>query len=155
MWFLQFILYLPSFVGTLKNKIPEAALELYQLKIKQLSPDILKSRTNHKDNPFSLNCSVVPRSFLFVFHTGLHGLSSNNSWKWSYKEKTASLVWVSRLSFRFLWPCFYWLWTDQLFYQVWASHAPKNNPKNPRTMHKIWHKSFSMIQSAEIKNWFP
>ena len=42
MLFLQFMLYLSYFVGTLKNEIPEAALELYQLKIKQLSPDILK-----------------------------------------------------------------------------------------------------------------
>ena len=31
----------------------------------------------------------------------------------------------------------------------------KNNPKNSRTTHRIWHKSFSMIQSAGIKNWFP
>ena len=43
MLFLQFRLYSSSFVGTLiKNEIPEAALELCQLKIKQLSPDILK-----------------------------------------------------------------------------------------------------------------
>ena len=43
MFFLQFILYSSSFVGTLvKNEIPEAALELYQLNINQLSPDILK-----------------------------------------------------------------------------------------------------------------
>ena len=27
--------------------------------------------------------------------------------------------------------------------------------KNSRTMHRIWHKSFSVIQSAEIKNWVP
>ena len=60
MLFLQFMLYSSSFVGTLKNEIPEAALELCQLKIKQLSPDILKFRTKHEDNPFTLNCSVVP-----------------------------------------------------------------------------------------------
>ena len=42
MLFLQFMLYSSSFVGTLKNEIPEAALELCQLKIKQLSSDILK-----------------------------------------------------------------------------------------------------------------
>ena len=71
MLFLQFILYSSSFVGALKNEIPEAALELCQLKIKQLSPDILKFRTkreDNQDNPFTLNCSVVPRSFLFIFH---------------------------------------------------------------------------------------
>ena len=44
---------------------------------------------------------------------------------------------------------------SQLFYWVWARHATKNNPKNSRTTHKIWHKSFSMIQSVGIKNWFP
>ena len=70
MLFLQFMLYSSSFVGTLKNEIPEAALELCQLKIKQLSPDILKFRTkpeDNQDNPFTLNCCVVPRSFLFIF----------------------------------------------------------------------------------------
>ena len=105
MLFLQFMLYSSSFVGTLKNEIPEAALELCQLKIKQLSPDILKFRTKHEGNPFSLNCSVVPRYFLFVFHAGSSGLCSNNYWNSSYKEKTAVPASVSRLSFRFLWLC--------------------------------------------------
>ena len=86
MLFLQFMLYSSSFVGTLKNEIPEAALELCQLKIKQLSPDILKFRTKHEDNPFTLNCSVVPRSFLFIFHAGSRGLGSNNFRKSSYKK---------------------------------------------------------------------
>ena len=58
MFFLQFIVYSSSFVGTLvKNEIPEAALELCQLNINQLSPDILKFRTKHEDNqdnPFTL-----------------------------------------------------------------------------------------------------
>ena len=71
MLFLQFMLYSSSFVGTLiKNEIPEAAMELCQLKIKQLSPDILKFRRKHKDNqdnPFTLNCFVVFQSFLFMF----------------------------------------------------------------------------------------
>ena len=102
MLFLQFMLYSSSSVGALKNEIPEAALELCQLKIKQLSPDILKFRTKHEDNPFTLNCSVVPRSFLFVFHAGLRGLGSNNSRNSKYKEKTGGLASVSRLSFRFL-----------------------------------------------------
>ena len=44
---------------------------------------------------------------------------------------------------------------SQLFDWVWARHATKNNPKNSRTTHKIWHKSFLMIQSVGIKNWFP
>ena len=42
MLFLQFILYSSSFVGALKNEIPGAALELFQLKIKQFSLEILK-----------------------------------------------------------------------------------------------------------------
>ena len=108
MLFLQFMLYSSSFVGTLvKNVIPEAALELCQLNIKQLSPNILKFRTKHEDNPFTLNCSVVPRSFLFVFHAGSRGLGSNNSRNSSYKEKTAGSARVSRLSFRFLWLWFF------------------------------------------------
>ena len=48
MLFLQFILDLSSFVGTLKNEIPGAALELCQLKLKQFSPDILKFSTKHE-----------------------------------------------------------------------------------------------------------
>ena len=102
MLFLQFMLYSSSFVGTLKNKMPEAALELCQLKIKQLSPDILKFRTKNGDNPFTLNWSVVPRSFLFVFHAGSRGLGSNNSRNSSYKEKTVRSARISRPSFRLL-----------------------------------------------------
>ena len=102
MLFLQFILHSSSFVGALKNDIPEAALELCQLKIKQLSPDILKFRTKDEDNPFTFNCSVVYRSFLFVFHAGSRGLGSNNSRDSSYKEKTAGSAHIFRLSFCFL-----------------------------------------------------
>ena len=93
---------LSSFVGTLKNEIRGAALEPFQLKIKHFSPDILKFTTKHKDNAFTLNCSMVPRTFLFTFHAGSRRLGSNNFWNSSYKEKTAGLARVSRLSFRFL-----------------------------------------------------
>ena len=65
------------FVGTLKNEISGAALELYQIKIKHFSPDILKFSTKHKDNPFTLNCFVVPHTFLFIFCAGSHRLGSN------------------------------------------------------------------------------
>ena len=99
------MLYSSSFVGTLKKEIPEAALELYQLKSKQLSPDNLKFRTKHKDINFTLNCSVVPRSFLFVFHAGLRGLGYDNSRNSSYKEEIVGSAHVSRLSFRFLLLC--------------------------------------------------
>ena len=91
MFFLQFMLYSSSFVDTLKNEIRDAALELCQLKLKQLSPEILKFGEKHENNPFTLNCSVVPRCFLFVFHAGLRGLGSNNSRNSSYKEKTTGL----------------------------------------------------------------
>ena len=46
--FLQFILHSSSFVGTLKNEIPGAALELCQLKLKQFSPEILKFSTKYE-----------------------------------------------------------------------------------------------------------
>ena len=102
MLFLQFMLYSLSSVGTLKNEIPEAALELRQLKIKQLSLDMLKFRTKHEYNPFTLNYSVVLHSFLFVFYAGLHGVGSDNSQNSRYDEKTAGSACVSRLSFRLL-----------------------------------------------------
>ena len=106
MLFLQFVLYSSSFVGTLvEHEMPEAALDLCQLNIKQVSPDILRLRTRHEDNqdnPFTLNCFVVCRSFLFIFHAGSHGLGSNNFRNSSYKEKTAGSARVSRLSFPFL-----------------------------------------------------
>ena len=95
MFFLQFMFYSSSFVGALKNEIPQAALELCQLKIKQLSPDILKFRTKHEDNLFTFNCSVVSRSFLFVFYAGSRRLGSNNSRNSSYKEKTGGSARVS------------------------------------------------------------
>ena len=102
MFFPQFILYSSSLVGTfVKNEIPEAALELYQLNINQLSPDILKFRSKHEDNqdnPFTLNCFVVSRSFLFIFNAGLRGLGSSNFRNSSCKEKTAGSARVFRLS---------------------------------------------------------
>ena len=68
MLFLQFMLYSSSFVGTLvKNEMPEAALELCQLNIKQLSPDILKFRTKHEDNPSTFNCSWFHAAFCLYF----------------------------------------------------------------------------------------
>ena len=102
MLFLQFIRYLSSFVGTLPNEIPGAALELCQLKIKQFPPDILKFSTKHEDNPFTLNCFVVPRTFLFIFHAGSRRLGSNNLRNSSYKEKMVRSARVSRLYFHFL-----------------------------------------------------
>ena len=106
MLFLQFMLYSSSFAGTLvKNEMPEAAMELCQLNIKQLSPNILRFRTkqeDNQDNPFTLNCFVFCRSFLFIFHAGWRRLASNNFWNSSYKEETADSARVSRLSFPFL-----------------------------------------------------
>ena len=75
MLFLQFILYSSSFVGTLKTHITGAALNICQLKIKH--------------NPFTLPCSMVSRSFLFIFYAGSCRLGSNTFRNSSYKEKTA------------------------------------------------------------------
>ena len=103
MLFLQFILYSSSFVGALKIEIPEATLELCQLKIKQFSPDILTFSSKHEDNPFTLNSFMVPRTFLFIFHAGWRRLGSNNFWNSSYKDKTAGSACVSgRVSFVYL-----------------------------------------------------
>ena len=107
MFFLQFVQYSSSFVGTPKNEIPGAALELCLVKIKQFSPDILKFSTKHEDNPIALNCYMVPRTFLFIFHAGFRRLGSNSFsfWNSSYKEKRVGSARVSRLSFRFLCLC--------------------------------------------------
>ena len=102
MLFLQFVQYSSSFVGTPKNEIPGAALELCQLKIKQFSPGILKFSKKCEYNPFTLTCYMVPRTFLFIFHAGSCRLGSNNFRNSTYKEKTASLAHVFRLSFRSL-----------------------------------------------------
>ena len=77
-------------------------MELCQLKMKQFSQDIFKFSTKQEDNSFTLYCYMVPLTFLFVFHAGSRRLGSNNFWNSSYKEKTAGLARVSRLSFRFL-----------------------------------------------------
>ena len=102
MLFLQFVQHSSFFVGNLENEIPGAALELCQLKNKQFSPDILKFSTKHEDNPFTLNCYMISRTFLVIFHAGSGKLGSNNFQNSSYKEKTAGPARVFRLSFRFL-----------------------------------------------------
>ena len=100
--FPQFMLYSSSFVGTLKNEIPGAALEICQLKINQFLPDILKFSTKHEDNSFALSYFMVSHTFLFMFCAGSLRLSSNNFWNSSYKETTTGSARVSWLSFRFL-----------------------------------------------------
>ena len=52
MLILQSILYSSFFVGTLKYEILGAALELFQLKFKQFSPNFFKFTKMHEDNPF-------------------------------------------------------------------------------------------------------
>ena len=131
MLFLQFILYSSSFVSTLKNEIPGAALDLYQLKLKQFSPDILKFSTKHEDNPFTLNCFMVPRTCLFAFDAGSRRLGSNNFRNSSYKKNGrfgpcfqtifpffmtmdySKTIWIVYWYFCYLkWPkIFYWFWT--------------------------------------------
>ena len=48
---------------------------------------MLKFSTKHEHNPFTLNCYMVPRTFLFIFQAGSHRLGSNNFQNSSYKEK--------------------------------------------------------------------
>ena len=106
MLFVHFLLYSSSYVGTMKNETLGATLELCQLKIKQFSLDkiqILKFSTKYEDNLFTLNFSMVPRALLFIFHAGSRRLVSKNLRNSSYKEITAGLARVSRLSSRFLW----------------------------------------------------
>ena len=55
--------------------------------------------------------------------------------------KSKLLNWLSLLT----------LGRSQLFYWLWA-RCPQAT-KKWRTRHRIWHKSFSMIQWAVIKNW--
>ena len=69
MLFLQFVPYSSSFVDKPKNEIPGAALELWQLKIKQFS------------------YYMVPCTSLFIFHAGSRRLGFNNFRNSSYKEK--------------------------------------------------------------------
>ena len=53
------------------------------------------------------------------------------------------------------------LWTGRSYFTEFGQEIPQNNPnslgltKKSRTTHRIWHKSFSMIQSARTKNWLP
>ena len=106
MFFLQFVQYLSFLVGTPKNEIPGAALELCQLKIKQFTLDILKSNTKHEDNAFPINCFMVPRTFLFIFHADSRRLGSNTFRNSNYSAETAG---SARVSFHFL-----WLWWKQI-----------------------------------------
>ena len=56
MLYLHFVLYSSSFLNTLKNEVPGAALELHQLKTKQFSQGIFKFSKKHEDDPFTLIC---------------------------------------------------------------------------------------------------
>ena len=40
------------------------------MSVKQFPPGILKFSTKHEDNPFTLNCYMVPCTFLFIFYAG-------------------------------------------------------------------------------------
>ena len=85
--FPQFVQYSLSIAGTPKNEIPEAVLELCQLKIRQFSLDILKFSTKQEENPFTLNWFMVPPTFLFIFHAAWRRLGSYNFQNSSLKKK--------------------------------------------------------------------
>ena len=38
----------------------------------------MRTNTKRAGNPFTLNCSTVPCTFLFIFHAGSPGPYSNN-----------------------------------------------------------------------------
>ena len=61
------------------------------VKIKQFSLDILKFSTKQENNLFTLNCFMVPHTFLFTFHAGPRRLGSNNFGISSYKEKVIKI----------------------------------------------------------------
>ena len=61
------------------------------VKVKQFSLDILKFSTKHENNLFTLNCFVIPHTFLFIFHAGLRRLGSNSFRISSYKEKVIKI----------------------------------------------------------------
>ena len=70
--------------------IPGPALELWQLKIEQFSPGILKCSTKHEDNPLTLNFSKVSRTFLYLFYEDWRGLGSKNFRNLNYKDHSVS-----------------------------------------------------------------
>ena len=61
------------------------------VKIKQFSLDILKFSTKQENNLFTLNCFMVPHTFLFIFHAGPSRLGSNNFGISSCKEKVIKI----------------------------------------------------------------
>ena len=60
----------------------------------------------------------------------------------NFRQVQIDSNWLSLLS----------LGRSQIFYWLWARCQAA---KKSRTRHRIWHKSFSMIQWAVIKNWVP
>ena len=105
----QFILYLSSFVGTLEKEIPGAALEPCQLKNKQFLPDILKFSTKHKENPFTLNYSVVPCIFFGLYFMQAHIYWVLIVFGTQLKRKNARFGPCFQTIF-----CFLWLWSIKI-----------------------------------------
>ena len=90
------------------------------MSVKQFPPGILKFSTKHEDNPFTLNCYMVPRTFLFIFYADSRRQGSNNFRNLSYKKTTSSAR-VSRLSSRFL-----RLWCNKEFMLYWTEENKIN-----------------------------
>ena len=57
----------------------------------------------------------------------------------------------SKLTLSYL---FYWLWMGHSYF-IDLGKTYHKKPKNSRTRHRVWHKSFLMIQSAGIRKSFP
>ena len=122
---LQFILYLSSFVGTLENEIPGAALEPCQLKSKQFSPDILKFSTKHKENPFTLNYSVVPCIFFGLYFMQAHIYWVLIVFGTQLKRKNARFGPCFQTIF-----CFLWLWSIKIWAPIFVHPKMVTDLKN-------------------------
>ena len=98
---------------------------------------------------------MEPLSMMFNYCPNLMFLAS--LWLEMYRFSNWSFCWLWAIQswYPFWWLCAILNWLYLFCSWVWARHSMKDDPKISRTTHRIWHKSFSMIQSAGIKSYFP
>ena len=101
---------------------------------------------------------------MFTYYPNLMFLASLTRDIWTFKLVLFLTLSSSKLIFILLtlsnskltlFLLFYWLWKGHRYSTKLGQDAMKNEPKNSRTTHKIWHKLFLVIQLVGIKNWFP
>ena len=94
-------------------------------------------------------------SMIFTYCPNLMFLAS--LWLEIYRFCSLKLIFIlltlgrSKLTLSFL---FYWLWMGHSYF-IDLGKTYHEKPKNSRTRHRVWHKSFLMIQSAGIRKSFP